>query len=104
MSLWDNAIPTVGPRKKLAQIETSKAFARDLMQKYNIPGSPRYQSISCNMDGVEKFLHELGEDGYVVKANGLMGGKGVKVAGDHLHSFAEALNFAKKFLSKVKHL
>jgi len=43
--------------------------------------------------GAEHFLRDLGEDGYVIKANGLMGGKGVKVAGEHLHSFEEALDF-----------
>src|SRR3990167_1059523 len=34
-ALWAISVPTIGPRKKLAQIETSKSFARDLMQKYN---------------------------------------------------------------------
>src|SRR5262245_47915671 len=36
-ALWKIAIPTIGPKKKLAQIETSKEFARDLMKKYHIP-------------------------------------------------------------------
>ncbi len=35
--LWQFSIPTIGPKQNLAQIETSKSFARDLMQKYNIP-------------------------------------------------------------------
>lgn len=96
-ALWEHAIPTIGPKMKLAQIETSKGFARDLMQKYKIAGSPRYQ-VFHDMTGVEDFLHQLGEGGYVVKANGLMGGKGVKVAGDHLHSFAEAMDFCKEIL------
>lgn len=97
-SLWANAIPTIGPKKKLAQIETSKSFARDLMQKYKLAGLPRYQ-VFHEMTGVEIFLHELGEENYVIKSNGLMGGKGVKVAGDHLHSFAEAINFCKEILN-----
>src|SRR5262245_30789153 len=29
-ALWENNIPTIGPKQKLAQIETSKAFTRDL--------------------------------------------------------------------------
>ncbi len=33
---------------------------------------------------------------YVIKANGLMGGKGVKVAGDHLHSLREAYEFCQE--------
>lgn len=97
-ALWENAIPTIGPKMKLAQIESSKGFARDLMQKYNIPGLPRYQ-VFHDMSGVKEFLQQLGDGAYVVKANGLMGGKGVKVAGDHLHSFAEAISFCTEILA-----
>lgn len=96
--LWSLAIPSIGPRMKLAQIETSKGFARDLMKKYNIPGAPRYQSFK-DMKGVETFLYQLGENNYVVKANGLMGGKGVKVAGDHLHSIQDAISYCKEIFS-----
>lgn len=98
-ALWAAAIPTIGPRKQLAQIETSKAFARDLMQKYGIPGLPKYHTFH-DMNGVETFLQELGEGNYVVKANGLMSGKGVKVAGDHLHSIVEALTFCQEILAQ----
>ncbi len=97
-ALWAISIPTVGPKKKLAQIETSKGFARELMQKYRISGLPRYKTFH-DMHGVEAFLEELGEGCYVVKANGLMGGKGVKVAGDHLHSFSEAMQFCQEILA-----
>ena len=97
--LWQQSIPTVGPKKQLAQIETSKGFARQLMEKYQIRGVPRYR-VFQNLTGVEAFLTELGEGHYVVKANGLMGGKGVKVAGDHLHSFREAIDFCKDILKQ----
>lgn len=98
-ALWRAAIPTVGPKRKLAQIETSKSFARDLMQKYRIPGLPQYRSFR-DMDGISEFLHELGEGHYVVKANGLMSGKGVKVAGDHLNSIEEALAFCQEIFTR----
>lgn len=98
-ALWQESIPTIGPKQKLAQIETSKAFARELMQKHHIPGLPKFREFKT-IEGADKFLQELGENNYVIKANGLMGGKGVKVAGDHLHSFAEALQFAKEILDK----
>lgn len=96
--LWRLSIPTIGPKKNLAQIETSKSFARNLMAKYSIPGLPRYQ-IFHDMVGVENFLNVLGEGNYVIKANGLMGGKGVKVAGDHLKSFSEAMVYCKEILN-----
>lgn len=98
-ALWQHAIPTIGPRKQLAEIETSKRFARDLMQKYDIAGSPKYKNFT-DLSGVEVFLNELGEGNYVVKANGLMSGKGVKVAGDHLHSIKEALTFCQELIAK----
>ena len=98
-ALWQNAVPTVGPRKMLARIETSKSFARELMQKYKIPGLPRFR-VFDSMTGVSAFLAELGEGRYVIKANGLMGGKGVKVAGDHLASFQEALQFCEFILTQ----
>ena len=81
-ALWEEDIKVVGPKKELAQIETSKSFTRDLLTEYNIPGSPKYKTFS-SIDGVAGFLNELG-DNYVVKYDGLAGGKGVKVAGDHL--------------------
>lgn len=93
--LWDNAIATIGPKKQLAKLETSKAFTRDLLKKYQIPGSPSYKRFN-SLEGVRDFLHKLGEDHYVIKADGLMGGKGVKVAGDHLHSIAEAYAFCQE--------
>lgn len=98
-ALWQLSIPTIGPKQKLAQIETSKGFARDLMQKYKIPGLPRYRTFQ-DITEAEKFLNELGEGCYVIKANGLMGGKGVKVAGDHLHSIQEALIFCREIIAQ----
>ena len=49
------------------------------------------------MEGVKEFLGELGEY-YVVKYDGLAGGKGVKVAGDHLHSHGEAISYCKELI------
>lgn len=95
--LWQNNIPCIGPKQKLAQLETSKSFTRDLTTKYNIPGSPKYKNFS-SLDDVQEFLDELGEL-YVIKADGLMGGKGVKVAGDHLHSHTEALEYCQELLN-----
>ncbi len=97
-ALWNAGIPTVGPKKAHAQIETSKGFTRDLLAKYNIPGGPLYRRFD-SLDGVAEFLEELGEY-YVVKYNGLMGGKGVKVSGDHLHSHDEALDYCTELVNR----
>ena len=97
-ALWNAGIPIVGPKKAHAQIETSKGFTRDLLEKYNIPGGPLYRRFD-SLDGVAEFLEELGEY-YVVKYDGLMGGKGVKVSGDHLHSHDEALDYCTKLVNR----
>jgi len=96
-ALWDAGIKVVGPKKDLAQLETSKSFARDLLKEYNIPGGPKYQTFN-SMEGVADFLKRLGNN-YVVKYNGLAGGKGVKVSGDHLHSRSEALAYCQELVN-----
>ncbi len=69
-ALLEINIKCVGPTKILAQIETSKSFTRDLMQKYNIPGCPKYKTFN-GLDNVSDYLNILGEN-YVVKFDGLM--------------------------------
>lgn len=96
-ALEEEGIATVGPKKALAQIETSKRFTRNLLKKYHIPGSPEFRSFN-ELTGVLNFLHELGHGRYVIKADGLMSGKGVKVAGEHLHSFEEAYHYCNTLL------
>lgn len=97
-ALWDAGFKTVGPKKDLAKIETSKAFTRDLLKQNNIPGGPKYKKFK-SMDGVSAYLNELGKD-YVVKYDGLAGGKGVKVAGDHLHSYNDALAYCQELVDR----
>ena len=95
-ALWEAGVKVVGPKKDLAQIETSKGFTRDLLEEYNIPGGPKYQTFN-SMYRVSEFLNDLGEN-YVVKYDGLAGGKGVKVSGDHLHSHDEALEYCQELM------
>jgi phosphoribosylamine--glycine ligase len=97
-ALWAMGIPVIGPKQCLAQIETSKGFTRDLLKKYNIPGGPAYQSFTT-LEGVADFLATW-PSRYVIKADGLMGGKGVKVFGDHLQTDAEALAFCRSLVGQ----
>src|SRR3990167_3873925 len=98
-ALWEAGIKTIGPTRTLARIETSKAFARELMQEFQIEGLPRYR-VFTEMTGISDFLNILGEAHYVIKANGLMGGKGVKVAGEHLPSITEALQYCEEIFAQ----
>lgn len=90
-------VPAVGPNKSLARLETSKSFTRNLVNKYNIPGNPLYQ-VFTSMDGVKAFLNSL--EGIVLKPDGLTGGKGVLVQGDHFTSKAEAMNLCAQILQE----
>ncbi|MBI2549750.1 phosphoribosylamine--glycine ligase [Candidatus Woesearchaeota archaeon] len=89
-------IKCVGPTRQLAQLETSKGFTRNLMQKYGIEGLPRFR-IFTKKNAAADYLKELGS--YVVKPDGLTGGKGVKVSGEHLSSNDEALDYCNEILN-----
>jgi len=94
---WKKGISVVGPIKELAQIETSKGFTRDLLNKYEIDASPRFKRFN-SIEGSSSFIDELSEK-YVIKFDGLMGGKGVKVSGEHLTNKNEGLSYCKKLLA-----
>jgi fusion protein PurCD len=93
---WKKDIPVVGPLKELAQIETSKGFTRDLLNNYNIDVSPNYKRFN-SLNGVKDYMEDLSGN-YVVKFDGLMGGKGVKVSGEHLSDNNEGLKYCKSII------
>ncbi|HWI48350.1 MAG TPA: phosphoribosylamine--glycine ligase [Rummeliibacillus sp.] len=66
-----------GPTKAAAQIEGSKSFAKELMQKYNIP-TAAYATFTDAEQAVA-YIQKMGAP-IVVKADGLAAGKGVIVA------------------------
>ena len=67
----------VGPTQAAAQLETSKSFAKDFMQRHGIP-TAAYQSFT-NRQAARDYVHAQGAP-IVVKADGLAAGKGVVVA------------------------
>ncbi len=97
-SLMSLGVKVVGPTKDLAKIESSKSFARKLFQQTMPDVNPKY-SVFVSMSGAQRFLQELGGD-FVIKYNGLAGGKGVKVSGDHIHSHQEALEYCDQLIKK----
>ena len=72
-----NGIPAFGPNKAAAQIEGSKDFAKQLMQRHNIP-TAAYQTFSELKPAIE-YVKKQGAP-IVIKADGLAAGKGVTVA------------------------
>jgi phosphoribosylamine--glycine ligase len=96
-ALWAAGVPTVGPTQSLARIESSKSFTRDLLAKYDIPGNPFFRRFEASADEAELLaLLQQYKDRHVIKDDGLAGGKGVKVCGDHLHTLDESLTFCRE--------
>lgn len=89
----DAGIPVFGPNKEAAQLEGSKAFAKEVMR---LAGVPTAEARVCTtLDEAAAALDEFGAP-HVVKDDGLAGGKGVVVTSDR----AEALAHAEACLAK----
>ena len=63
-----------GPSKKAAQMEGSKAFSKDFMQRHGIPTAV-FRSFT-DYDAAREYLDSVNHD-IVIKADGLAAGKGV---------------------------
>ena len=63
-----------GPNKQAAQLEVSKAFAKDLMRREHVPTA--YFGSFTDPDEAQRYVDEVGTP-IVVKADGLAAGKGV---------------------------
>ncbi len=71
-------IAVIGPSKEGAVLEGSKDFAKQFMQRHNIP-TARYQTFNgTQVEAGLKFLETL-QAPYVLKADGLCAGKGVLI-------------------------
>lgn len=66
-----------GPRKAAAELEGSKAFAKNLMKKYHIP-TAKYE-VFTEAEAAKAYIRKEGAP-IVIKADGLAAGKGVVVA------------------------
>ncbi|MDO4241653.1 MAG: phosphoribosylamine--glycine ligase [Microbacteriaceae bacterium] len=71
-------VPVFGPSKAAAQLEGSKAFAKDVMEKAGVPTG---RAVPITADNTREVLAEFGAP-YVIKADGLAAGKGVLVTSD----------------------
>jgi phosphoribosylamine--glycine ligase len=70
-------LPCFGPSAAAAQLEGSKAFAKDFMARHGIP-TAAYGNFT-EIDEAVEFVHQHGAP-IVVKADGLAAGKGVIIA------------------------
>ncbi|MFK8296817.1 phosphoribosylamine--glycine ligase [Capnocytophaga cynodegmi] len=74
-------VQVVGPSREGAKLEGSKEFAKQFMQRHNIP-TAKYESFTKEtiVQGC-KFLETM-QPPYVLKADGLAAGKGVLIIND----------------------
>jgi len=94
--LEEKGVPCSSPKKEAAQIEISKNFCRILFSDYDIPGNPSH-IITDSISDATDFIKQYKE--VAVKPDGLTGGKGVKVTGDHLKTETEAVEYAKELIT-----
>ncbi|MER6251174.1 phosphoribosylamine--glycine ligase [Streptomyces sp. NPDC001584] len=81
-------IPVFGPSAEAAQLEGSKAFAKDVMAAAGVPTARSY--VCTTPEEVDEALDAFGAP-YVVKDDGLAAGKGVVVTEDLAAARAHAL-------------
>jgi phosphoribosylamine---glycine ligase len=84
--------PVFGPTKTASQLESSKSFAKEFLQRHHIPTA--HYAICDSVDEVRAALPHF-HPPVVVKADGLAAGKGVVIA----QSKEEAVGVAAEMLS-----
>ena len=72
-----------GPTKAAARLESSKAFAKEFMQRHDIPTAAH--AVCTTLDEVREQLRRFSVP-VVVKADGLAAGKGVVICETHLQA------------------
>ncbi len=88
----ERKLPCFGPSARAAQLEGSKAFSKDFLQRHGIP-TAAYQTFEDSSAAIE-YVKTQGTP-IVIKADGLAAGKGVILAGTE----AEAITAIEDMLS-----
>ncbi|MFA6907558.1 MAG: phosphoribosylamine--glycine ligase [Candidatus Micrarchaeia archaeon] len=90
-------VPCAAPTREAARLEWDKAYCRELLRDFKVPGAPKF-GIFENVGEAHSFIDScFGQ--VAVKPSGLTGGKGVKVTGFQLKDAAEAKQYATELLS-----
>ena len=91
-------VPTVGPDRAAAQIETSKLFCRELLERHQVGGQPRF-AAPATAEEVDRAVAGFAGP-FVVKPSGLTAGKGVRVQGSDFADAKEGADYAKSILAQ----
>jgi len=115
-------IPCIGPTAQMAEIETDKAYTRNLFEQTNAlkaynPQFFHYRNretpfdhqqlsdlisdlnLSISLNSSLDLPISQNDQNYVIKAVGLKGGKGVKVGGEHLNSFEDTYQYCQELIN-----
>jgi phosphoribosylamine--glycine ligase len=84
-------INIIAPSKQAGLLEGSKDFAKDFMEKYNIPTAKHKTFSIDNINQADSFLESMNPP-YVLKADGLAAGKGVLILKDLNEAKSELRN------------
>ncbi len=96
--LKKNGISCASPSRAAARLEWDKSFTRNLMLNHRIPGCPEFAIFNEKTKSeIESYIRELNNE-VAVKPAGLTGGKGVKIAGEHLKNAAESVAYAQEII------
>lgn len=90
-------VAVIGPNKVAAQLEGSKDFAKEFMQRHNIPTAKYGTFTKDTLEEGYNFLEKM-KAPYVLKADGLAAGKGVLIIED----LKEAKQELKNMLADAK--
>ena len=90
-------VSVIGPNKRAAQLEGSKDFAKQFMNRHNIPTAQHKTFTKQSLKEGYTFLESL-KPPYVLKADGLAAGKGVLI----LQDLKEAKSELKNMLTDAK--
>lgn len=86
-----------GPTSKGSKIEWSKTYALDVVSKLAPEVIIKNYNVE-NLEELEKAIDNYEDENFVIKPEGLTGGKGVKVGGVHFVTKQEGYDYAKSCL------
>ncbi len=90
-------LPVFGPTRAAAELEGSKAFAKDFLNRHNIP-TAGYRVVNSLEEASAVIKEEAVGTPMVIKADGLAAGKGVFI----VESKKEALGLVRTFMEERK--
>lgn len=90
-------LKTFGPTSQAAKIEWSKTYALDVVQKLAPEMIIKNFEVK-SLNELENASKNYSDANFVVKPEGLTGGKGVKVGGIHFMTKQEGIDYAKECL------